>query len=1759
MGFWTAVMFFASVAIQQVQADKMRAEQQRRQAEAEAAADAAKGIPLVIDGEASMLPIIYGRALVGGARCYSNTFNAYKYDKHASDIEFKSGTAMLADQAGVGRHEYLITQQSLCFGPISAVYEVLIDGRKIDGEYYNELTGEKVYSAGVGIKFEDPFKDVVVVHVHNGGNIASSLLSTRNDTNRKTALFTDTTYATCAFRYNRDDPKYSGVPTTQFYIEGRPVASIAKVGDVYNIGQDGYSNNPALCLLDYLRNKTFGLGLDLLEIDLKAFYDAYVICEMTELANIEKQGYLWLAKGKTPGVTRDVKRFECNLAIDTSKPVRDNINSILSTMFDASLIWSSGQYKLVLDYPEIYGSVKHRYIGSLVQHFDGTHYTLLQANLNSSYEQPAIADGVYWNDAVDAYISDADIVREGDTTLVWPNAQSRLNYATVRFLNEINEFKEDTVSWPSKTDTTANTRPFGKAGLDLMTLYHAYLYEDSNIALETEEFAKGVVTKNLAQARAEQIVRASRNQITYEFSVNRNFINLEPGDIISLSSQVMGIIVPELVQLTSVVPDAKGVIKLSGKRFDAATFAWNANDNEASIKHYIYGTSIVAPGIPSFSVVPGMFGVSSGRITWASSSDHRVTSYDVMLTSSVTPDNLSIWSKIGSVRQSTGVLYLDLPILNTSIYTVAIVACINGAAAAKNTWTTTTFTADANKYYYVHLEQFIRSNTAVTTVPTDASYDFIARTFTPSTGWVKKATGTGAPLYFVEADVNDTPDTALNHIASSISWSTPALVSMNDKYTHTAIVYTTSSNASTPIGGSFDFTLPITDSSITVPTSTGATVWTAGVPNVVSTGFAIYASQAVAESYTNTGTCTNTLIWSKPVLAIAARALDRVTINLCQWSTIVPTTTPAVTGDYTWNGGAWSNVVGAAGNNTIGWTTSAPGNKWYSVLPSNPGTPGMKLIQCALSITAFVGDASTSFDFANGVISVPSQNGFTGAKSVTAALYAWGIISPAAYTGTVDYTWLDHSTNVNDTNIAWKTTIDRATTAAGNTAGKTLWQQFKAITETVGTAATTIDWATASILPIAYQFVDYTSFYIELSSSVIVKDSTALDIPGNIANVTVSLLQKTGSSVPTALQGAYWTIVDNNGSDLNVLATSNSATNISATATAPYYTIRMYKEVGKVTLLDTQTIAVVLKSQPSIVASLSNDGCIITTAPDGTGGTFGAATSTTMEVRVGANLYTNLTYSNTASPGVLPATGTAATFVVASMSSDTGYVDMIADSILTGPITKRFSLAKSKQGSIGTSAKYVDISTTAGQVFTRVDSTAAFSSTPITLTVTATGDTASFSWTRDGVTIGVATAAGLTTSTLDVYSNAPGVYKVTATFPSGATATDEITILQLTGGKDGKAALSGNLTNQSINVSCDADGLNVDLSKANGDFDVYSGDTKLTSGVTYAVVAGSVLVASFSGSTYTISGIGTWAATTASASITFRATVTASGATIDKVLTLVKAYKGTNGSSATTVTAYAVSSNVTAVAIAGAHLKTGSNLGLPNAGEGFSGGGTEVWSKTPADAGTLTAGQYQYMVIGSDNGTLIFWETPFWASLKVGNLSALSANTGALAVSERLTVGAGGLISSGKTFTEINDTAAGFCIGGSDSTLFFGDSTSYLHWGNATGFQMKNAGIYMGAYTKARGFASPGPFDGGGVHLSPLGLMIGNPSTGSFFKVTDVGDISSPSFNTTAGVATYSGKLNVVGPGTAHMEITDNVIKVFDASGVCRVKIGNLI
>jgi len=476
----------------------------------------------VVNSTTAMVQVSFGGGEGEVTAGSTATITDYQVYKVVPDTNTNSKSAYFAHGLEPGetingeKREFLFLQQAVAYGGINRVVDIDVNDKPWDDEDYQY--GQRI-------------------HFYRNGNVADPMaVANFTIANPENMTFTNTAYASMVFRLNRDDYNYSGsVPNVSFYVEGMRIKSVNKVGQVYSLSDDkAYSNNPSLCLLDYLMNPIYGKGLKAEQIDLESFYNAAQICDEEVMSNQDMGGKINGVRPTEEGdpqtpIKVSVKRFACNMAINTGTPIRENIEAFLETMHNAELVWSGGKYKLQLAYP------------------------------TSEIEQDA---------AVVMSFDSSNIIRKS-ISISWPSMSDKYNQATIRFRDESSDYGEDSVSWPPRYSA----------------VHKQFLEEDRGVDSTFEMFAAGTTDRYHALAKAEQLVRSSRRSITLEMTVDTTGILLEPGDLIRVTESTTGFQSDELLPVDDVFKveeiktneDLTVNVKAVGFRYN--DLAWNVDDN----------------------------------------------------------------------------------------------------------------------------------------------------------------------------------------------------------------------------------------------------------------------------------------------------------------------------------------------------------------------------------------------------------------------------------------------------------------------------------------------------------------------------------------------------------------------------------------------------------------------------------------------------------------------------------------------------------------------------------------------------------------------------------------------------------------------------------------------------------------------------------------------------------------------------------------------------------------------------------------------------------------------------------------------------------------------------------------------------------------------------------------------------------------------------------------------------------------------------
>ena len=241
-------------------------------------ASAASGMLINKSANDAPIPVIYGSRRVGGTR-------------------------VLMEITGTD-NEYLHMVLAMSEGEIDSFENI----------YLNEVLSTDAKFSG----FLDTYTHTGSVTQAADSNLVSAVSGWTTSHQLK-----GTAYLYVRFKYDQD-AYASGLPTLTADIKG------AKVYDP-RTATTAWSNNPALCIRDYLTNTRYGRGIEASLIDDTSFNAAANYCE----------------ESVTIGGA-SVDRFTCNGVVNTSNGSMDVLKKLL-TSCRGFLVFSAGKYKLVID------------------------------------------------------------------------------------------------------------------------------------------------------------------------------------------------------------------------------------------------------------------------------------------------------------------------------------------------------------------------------------------------------------------------------------------------------------------------------------------------------------------------------------------------------------------------------------------------------------------------------------------------------------------------------------------------------------------------------------------------------------------------------------------------------------------------------------------------------------------------------------------------------------------------------------------------------------------------------------------------------------------------------------------------------------------------------------------------------------------------------------------------------------------------------------------------------------------------------------------------------------------------------------------------------------------------------------------------------------------------------------------------------------------------------------------------------------------
>ena len=397
--------------------------------------DFERGILVNKQSNDSNIPVIYGERLIGGTRVFMET----------------SGTD----------NTYLYMCIVMSEGEINDIEEILVDDKAVT--WASALSDGAEVEVGSGdSNFYKDSTSLIKVEPHYGtdGQSASSILSTLSSWGSNHKL-SGLCYLALRFKWNQD--AFTGIPKVQAKIQGKKVVAY---NSSLQAQSSAYSTNPAWCLLDYLTNARYGKGLAVSEIDLQSFYDASQVC-VTQVTPYSGGS--------------DINIFDCNTALDTSKPIIDNVREFLKGC-RGYLPYNAGKYNLII---ETTGSAS---------------ITLTEDNIIGGY------------------------------SLSTPTKNDRYNRVIVGFVDPARNYQVNEVQWP----------PIDDSGLSSADQHATMKTADGGFLLEGRFNFTTLTSKYQAEEMAEVILRRSREALSLGISVDFNGYDLAIGDIVNITHSSIG-------------------------------------------------------------------------------------------------------------------------------------------------------------------------------------------------------------------------------------------------------------------------------------------------------------------------------------------------------------------------------------------------------------------------------------------------------------------------------------------------------------------------------------------------------------------------------------------------------------------------------------------------------------------------------------------------------------------------------------------------------------------------------------------------------------------------------------------------------------------------------------------------------------------------------------------------------------------------------------------------------------------------------------------------------------------------------------------------------------------------------------------------------------------------------------------------------------------------------------------------------------------
>ena len=268
------------------------------------------------------IPVIYGARRVGGTRVFVGTSHGF------------------TDGVVTHQNYFLHMVFALCEGPVSEISAVYLNNVEAWPNRDSRFEGVE----HIGVDGHEFF--YIEPHLGETDQTVSEELKWIAGYGGGTWSWTDayrlrgTAYVYLKLPFNQE-VWASGVPTVSVDIKGKTVKDYRQTLSAGAVYIERFSNNPALCIRNYLENDTYGRGIDSSLIDTTSFNAAADYCDETvAFEQTVDDVYSEVSQ----------KRYTLNGVVNTAESNMAVLEKML-TSCRGSLIFSGGKYKLIIDKP----------------------------------------------------------------------------------------------------------------------------------------------------------------------------------------------------------------------------------------------------------------------------------------------------------------------------------------------------------------------------------------------------------------------------------------------------------------------------------------------------------------------------------------------------------------------------------------------------------------------------------------------------------------------------------------------------------------------------------------------------------------------------------------------------------------------------------------------------------------------------------------------------------------------------------------------------------------------------------------------------------------------------------------------------------------------------------------------------------------------------------------------------------------------------------------------------------------------------------------------------------------------------------------------------------------------------------------------------------------------------------------------------------------------------------------------------------------